>query len=154
AQGAAGNGVKLVFTKGDLGSATNAPTIVVSGNQISIVLNTDAAAKTTAQALINALANDPLASGLVSASVTTGSTSQVISGSNVGTLTLSGGAGSRTMLARNDDYFGRDSFLNLHLGPGTYYVAVSSTGNTNFDPSIADSGFGGRTDGGYQLQLS
>ena len=26
---------------------------------------------------------------------------------------------------------------------GTYYVAVTSTGNTEFDPTISDTGFGG-----------
>src|SRR5262249_40598135 len=49
--------------------------------------------------------------------------------------------------------FGKDSFINLHLDPGTYYLAVSSTGNTSFDPSVSDTGFGGRTQGTYQLKL-
>jgi hypothetical protein len=61
--------------------------------------------------------------------------------------------GVRTIVARNDDYFGKDSFINLHLGAGTYYLAVTSTGNTSFDPTVADTGFGGRTDGAYRLKL-
>ena len=68
-------------------------------------------------------------------------------------LTLGGGTGSRTLIARNDNYFGNDALVSLHLAAGTYYIAVSSTGNTNFDPSIADSGSGGPTDGKYQLTL-
>ena len=61
---------------------------------------------------------------------------------------------TRTLIARNDDYYSNDSFLSLHLDPGTYYIGVTSTGNTNFDPTISDSGYGGTTDGNYTLQLS
>ena len=68
--------------------------------------------------------------------------------------------GKREMVARNDDYFGRDSFIGLDLAakdgsgnPYTYYIAVTSTGNTNFNPEISDSGYGGRTDGAYELRV-
>jgi hypothetical protein len=75
--------------------------------------------------------------------------------------------GRRELIARNDDSFGRDSFLELDLAaeatgrvageeesrPITYYVAVTSTGNTAFDPEVADSGANGRSDGGYELKL-
>jgi len=58
------------------------------------------------------------------------------------------------LIARNDDYYGDDSFLQLQLGSGTYYVAVTSTGNTQFDPVIGGSGFGGTTQGDYKLKLT
>jgi hypothetical protein len=58
------------------------------------------------------------------------------------------------LIARNDDYYGTDSFLQLQLSAGTYYVGVTSKGNTNFDPTIAGTGFGGTTQGQYQLKLS
>jgi len=58
------------------------------------------------------------------------------------------------IIARNDDYFGKDSFLQLDLSDGTYYVAVTSTGNTNFDPRVAKSGAGGTTVGDFQLRMS
>lgn len=67
-------------------------------------------------------------------------------------LTLYDAAGK--IIARNDDYYGKDSFIQLQLTSGTYYVAVTSTGNTNFDPSVTNSGFGGTTQGGYQLRLT
>ena len=38
------------------------------------------------------------------------------------------------VVARNDDYYGNDSFLDLQLDAGTYYVGVTSTGNTDYDP--------------------
>ncbi len=61
--------------------------------------------------------------------------------------------GSRTLIAQNDDYYSNDSYIELELEPGTYYVGVSSTGNTDYDPTIVDSGFGGLTDGIYDLKL-
>ncbi len=56
-------------------------------------------------------------------------------------------------VARNDQYYGSDSFLDLELEPGVYFVGVTSTGNTNYDPRVPDSGFGGTTNGVYQLKL-
>lgn len=61
--------------------------------------------------------------------------------------------GVRTLVSQNDDYYANDSFISLTLSPGTYYVGVSSTGNTDYDPVMTDSGFGGRTSGNYQLKL-
>jgi len=67
----------------------------------------------------------------------------------------------RTMIARNDDSNGRDSFIGLELdatAPSsakyTYYLAVTSTGNTAFDPEVEGSGANGRSDGAYQLRLA
>lgn len=67
-------------------------------------------------------------------------------------ITLFDSAGR--IVARNDDYYGNDSFLQLQLSAGVYFVTVTSTGNTNFDPTIADTGAGGTTQGGYQLRMS
>ncbi len=61
--------------------------------------------------------------------------------------------GVRTLVARNDDYYGTDSFVGLELEAGSYFLAVTSTGNTAFNPEVNDSGYGGRTDGAYQLRL-
>ena len=63
------------------------------------------------------------------------------------------GQNIRTLVARNDDYYGRDSFIGLDLTAGTYYLTVSSTGNDKFNPEVDDSGYGGRTDGAYALNL-
>jgi hypothetical protein len=61
--------------------------------------------------------------------------------------------GRREIVARNDDSFGRDSFIGLDLAAGTYFIAVSSTGNDAFNPEVSDSGYGGRSAGDYQLKL-
>jgi hypothetical protein len=57
------------------------------------------------------------------------------------------------LYSKNDDYFSKDSFIELELEPGTYYVGVSASGNTEYDPNVADSGMGGTTQGAYQLKL-
>ena len=62
-------------------------------------------------------------------------------------------AGVRTIVARNDDYYGRDSFLGLDLTAGKYYLAVTAKGNTDFNPEASDTGSGGSSDGAYDLKL-
>ena len=69
------------------------------------------------------------------------------------TLYRETGSGTREIVARNDNYDGRDSFIGLQLDTGTYYIAVTSTGNTAINPEVSDSGYGGRSDGDYQLKL-
>ena len=61
---------------------------------------------------------------------------------------------SGNIIGRNDDYYGKDSFLQLEMTAGTYYVAITSTGNTNFDPRVSNSGAGGTTAGSYQLRMT
>ncbi len=58
------------------------------------------------------------------------------------------------LLAQNDDYFSQDSFLELELDAGTYYIGVTSKGNDQYDPTIEDTGFGGTTQGLYELRLN
>jgi hypothetical protein len=65
--------------------------------------------------------------------------------------TTSGASVVRALVSQNDDYFGNDSSIQLQLEPGTYYLGVSSTGNTQYDPVVSDTGGGGTTDGEYEL---
>jgi hypothetical protein len=62
-------------------------------------------------------------------------------------------SGNRELIARNDDYFSKDSFIELNLGPGTYYVGVSASGNHYYDPTVDDSGIGGLTQGNYEVKF-
>lgn len=62
--------------------------------------------------------------------------------------------GNRTLLAQNDDYYSNDSFLQLDLSPGVYYLGVSASGNDQYDPTIEDTGFGGTTQGDYDLRMN
>ncbi|MEE2685273.1 MAG: Ig-like domain-containing protein [Planctomycetota bacterium] len=66
----------------------------------------------------------------------------------------SNGTEIRDLIARNDDYFSNDSFLELELREGTYYLAVSDSGNWRFDPAIEDTGMFGRSEGSYDLRLN
>ena len=63
-------------------------------------------------------------------------------------------SGERTLIAQNDDYFSSDSFLELSLTPGVYYLGVSASGNDQYDPAIEDSGFGGVTEGEYDVRFN
>lgn len=56
-------------------------------------------------------------------------------------------------IAANDDYFSDDSLIQLDLTAGDYVLGVSSTGNDSYNPLVRDSGFGGTTQGQYQLRL-
>ncbi len=59
------------------------------------------------------------------------------------------------LVSRNDDYYGKDSFLDVYLDKaGTYFVGISSTGNTGFSPNNEDTGSGGTTQGKYNLRLT
>ncbi|MCU0876166.1 MAG: GEVED domain-containing protein [Pirellulaceae bacterium] len=64
-----------------------------------------------------------------------------------------GAGGALEEIARNDDYFSKDSKIELTLGPGTYFVGVTASGNDQYDPTIVDSGMGGTTQGAYELKL-
>ena len=56
-------------------------------------------------------------------------------------------------VAANDDYASSDSYLQLDLEQGNYIVGVSASGNDSYDPTIPDSGIGGRSEGNYQLRI-
>ncbi len=60
----------------------------------------------------------------------------------------------REVIAGNDDYYSDDSFMGLRLEPGTYYVGVMSTGMSDVDPTMENSGFGGTSEGNYELKIS
>ena len=58
------------------------------------------------------------------------------------------------LVARNDDYFSEDAFVEIQLQPGRYFVGVTASGNTSYDPIIEDTGWGGTSQGDYELRLT
>ncbi|MEM9826472.1 MAG: peptidase, partial [Planctomycetota bacterium] len=56
-------------------------------------------------------------------------------------------------VASNDDFFSNDSFIDLEISAGSYLLGVSAAGNDIYDPLVRDSGFGGRTEGEYQIRI-
>ncbi len=105
------------------------------------------------QSIINAINAHPFASSIMRATLVSGTPTTDVSGSslNFSPILLSGGG--LVQLSRNDDYFSEDSRLSASLGEGTYYVGVAASGNDHYDPTIAGSGYGGLTQGKYELHL-
>ncbi|HUG68036.1 MAG TPA: hypothetical protein VMM76_09800 [Pirellulaceae bacterium] len=58
------------------------------------------------------------------------------------------------LIARNGDYYSNDSYIEVKLAAGTYYIGVSASGNDDYDPIIEDTGFGGTSEGTYDLRLN
>ncbi|XZE33033.1 GEVED domain-containing protein [Pirellulaceae bacterium SH501] len=57
-------------------------------------------------------------------------------------------------VAANEDYFSKDPRISLDfVQGGEYIIGVSAKGNTTYDPSIEDSGLGGKSEGKYQLRI-
>ncbi|MFK7736414.1 MAG: GEVED domain-containing protein [Pirellulaceae bacterium] len=61
--------------------------------------------------------------------------------------------GGWDQIAANDDYYSSDSYLELDLEQGNYIIGVSASGNRDYDPTISDTGIGGRSQGDYQLRV-
>ena len=62
--------------------------------------------------------------------------------------------GTYELIAQNDDYFSSDSYFNLNLDAGKYFLGISSKGNDNYDPTVTDSGFGGTSQGQYDIRVN
>jgi len=151
-----GNDITMAFSKANRG-AVRPPVITVVGNHIDVELNDTPNQRTRAIDLINALNNSGPASALIRASLVSGlGAIDITSPSiNYSPLALSGGRDiRREVIAKNDDYFSKDSMLQMSLPAGTYYLGVSAKANDQYDPTIEDTGLGGRTQGPYRLQLN
>jgi large repetitive protein len=61
--------------------------------------------------------------------------------------------GSVDLISANNNYFGKDSLLEITLESGTYFLAVTVMGNQDHDPTIQNSGSGGTSQGNYQLRV-
>lgn len=65
-----------------------------------------------------------------------------------------GGTSNYELIARNDDSYGDDSYLQVDLSAGDYVVGVSSKGNDAYDGDQAGTGNGGRSEGKYELKMT
>ncbi|WP_145348533.1 tandem-95 repeat protein [Rosistilla ulvae] len=153
---------------GDLGNRTSVqlvitptgnnptPTIEVSENQIRVLMSNPAG--TTVQDVVDAINASPAAANLVTAKLilsedidpTVIPTFAALQEDAPEVLLTGGGIVS---VARNDDYYSEDSFLEAELGSGVYYIGVTASGNDIPDPTIGGTGFGGTTEGEYELLL-
>ena len=102
--------------------------------------------------ILSAIDNSPISNSLVTVDLVGGAASATIDGDfNVQTVTL--GGGTITPLVRNDDYFSEDSRITAMLSEGVYYLGVAASGNDSYDPTLAGSAIGGRSEGAYELNL-
>jgi hypothetical protein len=149
--GVFGNDIRVLVQKADFGGP-GTPLVSVSGHTVTLTLNINDGNHSTAEQIVNAINGSTAASRLIHASQLSGSPTTVMTGIVAGTtLALSGG--NREVIARNDGLYGADPFLGIDLEPGTYYVGVTARGNTDYDPTVSDTGFGGQSDGVYELRL-
>ncbi len=58
-------------------------------------------------------------------------------------------------IAQNDDYFSNDSLIEVDaLQAGTYFLGVSASGNNRYNPNTAGTGFGGLSEGKYDIRIT
>ncbi len=157
--GRRGNNARIDFIKTDRAAGDSAVKVRrsldqsdnVTQNGIVVDLPRNAAA--TVQDVVDAINDDPFASSIFDAATTAGDDTIDISNVDLSFAPLLLRGGGVVQLSRNDDYFGEDSRIVATLGQGVYYVGVAASGNDQYDPTIPGSGFGGRTQGAYDLQL-
>ncbi|MDZ4850413.1 MAG: tandem-95 repeat protein [Pirellulaceae bacterium] len=153
APGQLGNHVQIVVTQSPLGVG-GLPGITVSPNFISVNLNSTTGSETTAGQLIAAIQANVQASALVQVSKLRGADSSKIGAREIVYSPIELVGGQLELIAQNDDYFSEDSLLRLKLGSGVYFVGVSASGNNSYDPTIPNSGTGGRSEGTYDLRMT
>ncbi|GAB5405863.1 MAG: hypothetical protein Aurels2KO_40940 [Aureliella sp.] len=151
--GAEGNSLQVFFTQTERGNGS-LPTLTVFPNAISIDLNSTPGAESTAQDIINAINASPAASSLVSVSLAEGDALTKVGGNLLtqNPVILSGGRVE--LVSQNDDYFSSDSIIKQSLSTGVYYVGVSASGNDTYNGAVEGTGFGGDSQGEYELRVN
>ncbi|MFN7733663.1 MAG: tandem-95 repeat protein [Pirellula sp.] len=61
--------------------------------------------------------------------------------------------GTLTTVAANDNYFSQDSFIDVTLNPGEYFISVTGSGNQDNNPLTGDTGSGATSQGRYELRV-
>ncbi|WP_231615288.1 tandem-95 repeat protein [Novipirellula artificiosorum] len=126
-----------------------------AGNELpnAVELDLPRAGSVSAQAIIDAINGDAFASSILRATLVGGDGATDVSENilNFSPLELKGGG--LYQLTRNDDYFSEDSRISYSLGEGIYYIGVAASGNDHYDPTISESGYGGLSQGEYELNV-
>ncbi len=151
--GTQGNQLQIFFTQTSRGNATK-PSVLVFPNAISIDLNATTGAESTVQDVIDAIRSSPAANALVKVELGRGNPNARIGGATLtqNPVVLTGG--KFELVAQNDDYFSQDSVLRQSLTSGVYYIGVSASGNDDYNAAIPNTGFGGKSQGNYELRVS
>ncbi len=162
--GRQGNGSRITFVQTDRGVGDTEIRVLRAQDASGVDVNNGIlidfprlgvnVTEVQASALVDAINDDAFASSIFRASIPIGDPATNIIDVDLGTfspLKLDGGGLTRIQV--NDDYFGEDSRIRASLGEGVYYLGVAASGNDQYDPTITESGYGGRTQGAYDLHL-
>ena len=153
--GALGNSAKIQFNRTSATSITIQRSVDASGVNTTngIVIDVPQGRLVTAGEIIDAVNRHPVAGTLFTAELQEGLRATVLTDVELSFSPLSLSGGGIVQLSRNDDYFSEDSQIKASLANGVYYIGVAASGNDTYDPTIPNSGFGGTTQGLYELQL-
>ncbi len=151
--GAQGNQLQIFLTQSDRGGA-GLPTITVFPNAINIDLNATPGFESTVAELVDVFNRSSGALKLASINLDRGVASTKIGSSNItqNPVVLTGGR--MELVAQNDDYFSKDSLIRQTLSSGVYYIGVSASGNDEYNASISGTGWGGQSQGNYELRVT
>ena len=151
--GKLGNNLQVFITRSNRGAGA-LPIVNVFPNAITVDLNSTSDFETTLGELVTALDNDPAARSLVKVNLLSGNVSTKVGNRDItySPITLKGG--ELQLISQNDNYFSKDSLIRLNLSSGVYFIGVSASGNDQYDATIANTGFGGKTQGKYDLRLT
>jgi Bacterial Ig domain/Bacterial pre-peptidase C-terminal domain/Dockerin type I domain/GEVED domain len=151
--GTQGNQLQIFFTQSSRGDNSK-PTILVFPNAISIDLNATNGAESTVQDIIDAIQGSSAASKLVTVALGKGNASARVGANTLTQNPVVLNGGKFELVSQNDDYFSQDSLLKQSLTSGVYYIGVSASGNSDYNAAIANTGFGGKSQGNYELRVS
>jgi|GEM_PF-1219467 len=151
--GKQGNNLLVFVTRSNRGVGAQ-PIINTFPNAISIDLNATVGSESTLDEFLKAVDNDPSARALVKVDLLRGDRSTKLGNRDItySPIVLTGG--SIDLVAQNDDYFGKDSLIRMNLDSGIYFIGVSASGNDKYDASVPGTGFGGTTQGKYDLRVT
>ena len=149
--GSQGNQFQIYLTQS---VRDGAPSISVYPNAIGIDLNATPGSESTVDEIIAAIQSSSEASHLVTVKLAKGMGSTKVGGNLLtqNPIILSGG--KMDLVSRNDDYFSRDSLIKVSLTSGVYFVGVSASGNDDYNAAIPGTGFGGQSQGKYEMRLT
>ncbi|HBE71346.1 MAG TPA: hypothetical protein DDW52_24635, partial [Planctomycetaceae bacterium] len=151
--GAEGNSLQIFLTQTDRGDGSK-PTLMVFPNAISIDLNSTPGAESTVQDIIDVINSSPAASQLVRVQLAEGDASTKVGANLLTQNPIILGGGRVELVSQNDDYFSSDSIVKQSLTTGVYYIGVSASGNDTYNGAVEGTGFGGDSQGDYELRVN
>ncbi len=123
-------------------------------NAISIDLNSTTGSESTVQDIIDVIRGSSAAGNLLKVSLERGSATTKVGAKHPHQQSGCPVGGKFELVSQNDDYFSDDSLLSQSLTSGVYFIGVSASGNNNYNAALPNTGFGGQSQGNYELRIS